>query len=294
MTDGKSGLEPSQATYAGHMRFSSVVSLSANAVERLEGGKILAILNSPKPSMVRFYAGVRDQLGDVAFKKGIQKKAALYKKGTTLRGRKVYPHHGGFDPSSKSWQSSTKTKTNQTILDWIRPESEFEFSIYFRNVTAMELGALLASIETGQGECHRLGGARPLGFGAVSMTIDYARSRVSSQAMQATSWKNCEFPKIVGMSDLEKMKTEFESKVSATSFFKTFKAYIKGYANSEGIAVTYPRLGWFQENERSGPGNLVNRFPLPALGSSRANALPFLERPPRNAQQNKGNRGPRR
>jgi hypothetical protein len=255
--------------------------------------------------MARFYAGVRDQLGDVAFKKGIQKKAALYKKGTTLRGRKVYPHHGGFDPSSKSWQSSTKTKTNQTILDWIRPESEFEFSIHFRNVTALELGALLASIETGQGECHRLGGARPLGFGAVSMTIDYARSRVSSQAMQATSWKNCELPKIVDTSDLKKMKTEFESKVGATSFFKTFKAYIKGYANSEGITVTYPRterhsqnsediLRWFQENERSERGNLVNGFPLPTLGSSRANALPFLKRPPRNAQQNQGNRGPRR
>ena len=137
------------------------------------------------------------------------------------------------------------------------------------------------------------------------MTIDYARSRVSSQAMQATSWKNCELPKIVDTSDLEKMKTEFESKVGATSFFKTFKAYIKGYANSEGITVTYPRterhsqnsediLRWFQENERPERGNLVNGFPLPALGSSRANTLPFLKKPPRNAQQNHGNRGPRR
>jgi len=303
--DGKSTVIPNQAAYGGHVRFGVVECLSDNAVEKLDGGRVLAILNSPKPSMARFYAGVRDQVSEVYFKKGIPKKAALYKNGTTLRGRKVYPHHGDFDRTSSGWQSESKSKTNQTILDWVRPDSKFEFTIHVRNISRMELGALLTSIETNEGECHRLGGARPLGFGAVSLAVDYTRSELVSQESQVASWQTCEASESLQQAEMETVKAEFVALVSEKSFYRTFKAYIKGYANSEGILVTYPRtspdsksseeiLKWFQENERSDRGSIVNGYALPPIGNSTKNALPFLRRPERNGNQNRGHNGPRR
>lgn len=303
-TDGRTEVPRNQSAYAGHVRFDPVISLSAESIQQLGAGETLAILNSPKPSMARFYAGVRDQVGEVSFKKGTPKKAALYTKGTTLRGRKVYPHHGAFDPESSSWKSRTKSKTNQTILDWIRAGSEFEFTIHVRNISSLELGALITSIETKEGECHRLGGGRPLGFGAVSLAIDHEKSHLSSTNSQVKSWESLGMPDGIQQQECESYAAQFVERVKDASFFKTFKAYVKGYANDQGIAVTYPRtssdsldsesiLKWFQENERLERGNVINGYPLPQIGATVKNALPYLRRPQQQNRNSPGHQGRR-
>jgi hypothetical protein len=190
---------------------------------------------------------------------------------------------------------------NQSILDWIKPKTEFEFSIQFRNITAAELGGLIASIQTGEGQCHRLGGGRPLGFGAVSLKVDFEKSKISTQQSLSQSWENCETAKFLPAEDLLKLETEFREKVQSEPFYKTFISYLDGYANAEGIQVMYPRssaeskepkaiLEWFVANELS-----ENGHSLPQIGAAQKNALPFISRPPqsdnRGGNNNRGGHG---
>jgi|688.fasta_scaffold04401_21 CRISPR-associated protein (TIGR03986 family) len=305
-TNGKVEPPRNQNAYAGHVRFSPVYCKSPDPIEKFESGRILAILNSPKPSMARFYAGVRHQNGEVFFDPKTLKKKALYDGKSMLRGRKVYPHHGSFDSSSTQWQSSAKAKVNQSILDWIKPETEFEFSIQFRNITPAEFGALVASIQTGEGQCHRLGGGRPLGFGAVSLKIDFDQSKVMTHESLSQSWENCETAKFLPADYLSALEMKFRERVQGESFYKTFVSYLNGYANAEGIQVAYPRsspdatkpdaiLEWFVENERTVSGVPVHGLPLPQIGAALKNSLPYISRPPRpdnrGGNNNRGGQG---
>ena len=299
-SDG-SAVASNRSAYAGHLRFSPVRCKTSSPIEKLDGGRILAILNSPKPTMARFYAGILHEDGETYFDPKTSKAKALYDEKSVLRGRKVYPHHGSFDSSSNKWRSPAKSNVNQSILDWIKPKTEFEFSIQFRNITAAELGGLIASIQTGEGQCHRLGGGRPLGFGAVSLNVDFEKSKISTQQSLSQSWENCETAKFLPAEDLLKLETEFREKVQSEPFYKTFISYLDGYANAEGIQVMYPRssadsndpnaiLDWFVANER-----LENGHSLPQIGAAQKNSLPFISRPPkpdnRGGNNNRGGHG---
>jgi len=48
----------------------------------------------------------------------------------------------------------------------------FYFDIEFHNLAPVELGALIYVLELEEGMHHRLGLAKPLGFGSVSVKID--------------------------------------------------------------------------------------------------------------------------
>ena len=297
-SDGTGSVASNRSAYAGHLRFSRVCCKTKDPIEKLDGGRILAILNSPKPTMARFYAGIWHENGETYFEPKTSKAKALYDGKSALRGRKVYPHHGSFDSSSTKWRSPAKENVNQSILDWIKPKTEFEFSIQFRNLTAAELGGLIASIQTIEGQCHRLGGGRPLGFGAVSLTVDFDQSKISTQESLSQSWVNCEIAKFLPAKDLQKLETEFRESVKSEPFYKTFISYLDGYANAEGIQVMYPRssadsknpkaiLEWFVANELS-----ENGHSLPQIGAAQKNSLPFISPPPK--RDNRGgnnNRG---
>ncbi len=300
-SDGTGVVDNNRSAYAGHLRFSPVCCKTSSPVEKLDGGRILAILNSPKPTMARFYAGILHEDGETYFDPKTSKANALYDGKSALRGRKVYPHHGSFDSSSTKWRSPGKSNVNQSILDWIKPKTEFEFSIQFRNITAAELGGLIASIKTDEGQCHRLGGGRPLGFGAVSLKVDFEKSKILTQQSLSQSWEDCETAKFLPAEDLLKLETEFRERVQSESFYKTFISYLDGYANAEGIQVMYPRssadsnepnaiLEWFVANERA-----ENGHSLPQIGAAHKNSLPFISRPPRpdnrGGNNNRGGQG---
>jgi hypothetical protein len=190
---------------------------------------------------------------------------------------------------------------NQSILDWIKPKTEFEFSIQFRNITAAELGGLIASIRTDEGQCHRLGGGRPLGFGAVSLKVDFEKSKVSTQQSLSQSWENCDPAECLSAEELLDLESKFRKIVQSEPFYKTFISYLDGYANADGIQVMYPRssadsndpnaiLDWFVANERS-----ENGHSLPQIGAAQKNSLPFISRPPRpdnrGGNNNRGGQG---
>jgi hypothetical protein len=53
----------------------------------------------------------------------------------------------------------------------IEPTSTFTFTLNFENLAELELGALLWALELEEGMHHRLGYAKPLGFGSVRLKV---------------------------------------------------------------------------------------------------------------------------
>lgn len=61
---------------------------------------------------------------------------------------------------------------NRSIQGWVRRGSMFSFEIHFRNLSDVELGALLWLLQLHKGRFHRIGGGKPLGFGSVQLALD--------------------------------------------------------------------------------------------------------------------------
>ncbi|MDR1510442.1 MAG: TIGR03986 family CRISPR-associated RAMP protein, partial [Synergistaceae bacterium] len=156
----------------------------------------LAILGNPKPAQARFYLG--DDQG-APQRCGINKADASYRGNKKLRGRKVYLYQLYSDnywnaeqalaayPEDREYimndQDDTGNKLqqlsgqNRSISSWIPPEREFRFDMRVENLTREELGALLqllAMTTANQERCFKLGFAKPLGLGSVTLKLDLA------------------------------------------------------------------------------------------------------------------------
>ncbi|OIP96988.1 MAG: CRISPR-associated RAMP family protein [Syntrophobacteraceae bacterium CG2_30_61_12] len=173
---GRPGVEEGElpisaaGAYRGRLKVSH-----AECVEEHPWGETpipLAILSTPKPTTSRFYlvdgngkpiAGQEDSVsgydGDVA--------------GTPnrLRGRKIYRRHTEVTAQEYQRAGQRRDDQNRTIRGVVGPDSRFTFRIHFENLAKEELGGLLWSIELEKNWCHRLGMARPLGFGSVQVCV---------------------------------------------------------------------------------------------------------------------------
>jgi CRISPR-associated protein (TIGR03986 family) len=155
-----------RAAYAGRIR------LTHGRARHITGtfDATLSILSSPKPTTTRFYLRpIDDRPRD-----GLEDRQVDYSEdaGQRLRGRKVYRHQG--DQLSKREYSSPggrRTDQNRTVEGVVKPQSIFEFELEFENLAEIELGALLWSLEM-EGWNHRLGLAKPLGFGSVTIEVE--------------------------------------------------------------------------------------------------------------------------
>jgi len=147
-----------RVSYAGRVEISHAVMTSGNTMEE----RTLAILASPKPSATFFY------LLDTSDKPRPQ--LSYDPRTARLRGRKHYLTHQEVDTDIAF--SSPKSGQNRTAIDAVAEGATFSFTIRFWNLAAAELGALLWSIRLEDNMVHRLGYAKPLGFGAVRIDID--------------------------------------------------------------------------------------------------------------------------
>jgi len=153
----------------------------------------LAILGSPKPTQARFYLG--DSEGKPQ-KDGILKEETRYSTEKKLRGRKVYLHHkvvaGNVNYWAYPYNDRTKQRVdgmyqeyrqlsgddersnqNRSITGWIPRDTVFTFDLIVENLTREELGALLTLLTlSAQGYCFRLGFAKPLGLGSVTLSLN--------------------------------------------------------------------------------------------------------------------------
>ncbi len=145
--------------YAGRVRFSHGA-LIHSAGELPETP--LAILSTPKPTTTPFY---------LLDKNGRPDPTVTYDTaGARLRGRKFYRHQGKAKP--EEYQRDEKSDQNRTVRGALEPGATFTFTVDFENLAPLELGALLYTLELEEGMFHRLGYAKPLGFGSVKVTVE--------------------------------------------------------------------------------------------------------------------------
>jgi CRISPR-associated protein (TIGR03986 family) len=143
--------------YAGRVRFSHGVIKKSGGTEKENP---LSTLSTPKPTATEFYllnsAGKPDPLVDYDTK------------NAQLRGRKFYHHH----EQVQTYIAEEESDQNRTVRDALKAKTEFTFEIDFENMSRLELGALIYALELEEGMFHRLGYAKPLGFGSVQISIE--------------------------------------------------------------------------------------------------------------------------
>ena len=309
-----------KGAYKGNLKIRPVECNSSEPVEKFTGdGVPLAILGQPKPQQARFYIAKDDR--GTPLDNGIPKRNT-YLSEYGLRGRKVYPHHAKLP--QEYWETPTEDRTqlnsngyfqeyrrpklreqeqrddqNRSIQAWVKPESNFGFNIDVTNLSDVELGALLWLLSLPEGHFHRLGGGKPLGFGSISLTINWEETDLR----KGEGW--CKFYSSLATIDdsasreaVTSIQTFKDTVVQVygngqpfedVRFIKAFCCCAQGFNDNKPIH--YPRkrqhpgqnpvpphpegkaFEWFGENERTGnPGG--PKVSLPDLESDRG--LPLL------------------
>ncbi|GIX04044.1 MAG: hypothetical protein KatS3mg113_1050 [Planctomycetaceae bacterium] len=199
-----------QGAYKGHLRIGPVSCISKDPLERFGNpGLSLAILAAPKPQQARFYVA-KSPRGE-AQPSNISKEQAGYSQDKGLRGRKVYPHHAQLRPGY--WDNPLEDRTqqnmngiyqeyrrptlhgqeqrddqNRSIQGWIKPKTEFVFTIHVMNFSKVELGALLYLLTLPDEHYLRLGGGKPFGFGSVRLDLDHGGLDLACGSCWATRY----------------------------------------------------------------------------------------------------------
>jgi CRISPR-associated protein (TIGR03986 family) len=151
-----------RVAYAGRVSFSH--GILQGQPKKINESIPLAILSSPKPTTTAFYLlGANEQPSfDVTYDTS----------GARLRGRKFYRHHGTANPEEYRRAGYRRDGQNRTVRDVLDSGNKFTFTVHFENLAPVELGALLWALELEEGWVHRLGFAKPLGFGSVKVSVD--------------------------------------------------------------------------------------------------------------------------
>jgi CRISPR-associated protein (TIGR03986 family) len=153
-----------RVAYAGRVRLSHGKPMEGTL--DYKGPIPLAILSTPKPTTTPFYLLDPDSNPDT--------QVDYDTPNARLRGRKFYRHHGKANPDE--YKGSGKSDQNRTVRDALKPGAQFTFTLEFENLAEVELGALLYALELEEGLFHRLGYAKPLGFGSVKATVDEVKT----------------------------------------------------------------------------------------------------------------------
>ncbi len=152
---------PNSQALGGKVSFSTGVLVSERP--RFLNGVLLKILGSPQPTSTNFYLIGDDYENSSA----VTVASGGYDRADTiLRGRKFYWLQGG------NYTTTEPSKLNSRVeLLLSRPEVRFLFSVNFENLLKEELELLVLSLELEPGMFHRLGMGKPLGLGAVDISI---------------------------------------------------------------------------------------------------------------------------
>jgi CRISPR-associated protein (TIGR03986 family) len=125
--------------------------------------RTLPILSNPKPSAVRFYLMPQN----LDLRRSTPGNDGGYDdENLVMRGRKFY-RRGYLPPQVKE-----RSNQNRTLRDVLPEGASATFDIHFENLAVVELGALLWAIELDHGWVHRLGFAKPMGYGDVAVTVE--------------------------------------------------------------------------------------------------------------------------
>lgn len=229
------GIDEDELTaYTGRVRFSHG---KTETWEKFEKDIPLAILSTPKPTTTEFY--LLNSSGAPDFEVDYDDEDAR------LRGRKFYRHHGEM-LSEKEYRRADDQRDNQncTVRDALKKGATFTFTVDFENLAPVELGALLYALELEDSLVHRLGYAKPLGFGSVKVTVDRVETvdwptRLQSLDAEA-GWQTVDRAKVDDLKDgfLHTMRALYGHK-----FDDNVLADLHALLGEppEGLPVHYPR-----------------------------------------------------
>ncbi|RKZ90015.1 MAG: TIGR03986 family CRISPR-associated RAMP protein [Candidatus Parabeggiatoa sp. nov. 1] len=294
--------------------------LGKEAIEDLGADGIpLAILGEPKPQQNGFYVAHNRQ-GE-PLPDGRDKAAGYSDKTQGLRGRKIYPHHAHLARLHDYWlkpredrtqkqtvsqgkryyqeyrrptltddngKEKTRDNQNRSILGWIKPETTFRFKVQIRNLSSVELGALLWLLHQDKNCYHRLGSSKPLGFGSVHLQIQEMELRQGRDwAEFYQNFLGTDTPCLRHVNEAQPHIEAYKQAVAEAygksfeqvSFIKAFRVALRGFANA--LPMHYPRLDekpspngesfkWFVQNDKTKGPHLA----LPSLEEQKG--LPLL------------------
>lgn len=187
-----------RVAYAGRVRFSHATLTEDGDKGVYDKELPLAILGEPKPTTTLFY--LRKKEG--AWSEDERKKTGAaetigYDGPNQLRGRKFYRHHGAaLNRLEYERAGQRRDHQNRSVRGVRTPGNVFEFSIDFHNLAPVELGALLWTLSLNNEGCvHRLGYAKPLGFGSVKIEVDKVELLDTEQryrSVDASGWRTAQ------------------------------------------------------------------------------------------------------
>ena len=138
------------------------------------------------------------------------------------------------------WQQTDSQ--NRSITGWIQPYTEFKVSLYVQNLEPEELGALLwlltlkDEIDDGEKRYFRLGYGKPLGFGSLTMEIDWKSDGCSNECLPLGTredWKA-----YYGALDTDASSPVKLDKHSCRKHIQNFKSSMeKGYPNKNNYVT---------------------------------------------------------
>ncbi len=106
-----------------------------------------------------------------------------------IPGRKFYVHHNGWKTVQAGKnpidQKSIKPGKNNSSVEVLNAGNEFQFDVAFENLEEWELGLLIYCLELEPGLAHKMGRAKPFGFGSVEVEIGKIELRI-----KPGSWKD--------------------------------------------------------------------------------------------------------
>lgn len=287
--------EQDQAAYAGRLRF-SLGTLIGEA--RSLPPVALAILSTPKPTTKRFYLARGTGQGYPAAGSDPTWNEQSDNEGwddphNFIRGRKFYRHHHpGVQMKEQEYRRANgrTDDQNRTIRDPLASDCRFSFEIDFENLAALELGALLWSLELDGQACHRLGYGKPLGFGSVRLSIDdlqlidpaarYASAEPDAGRCRVTDRK-ADYVRVFQ----EAMAAHYPEGDKGFASLPNISDLLALLSRSpEDLPIHYPRTGqipdaegknfeWFVANTR-GPGYVLR-------GPQEDRGLPLVQKPAR-------------
>lgn len=171
-------------------------------------------------------------------------------------GRKFYFHHDGWKDIRDKQDSIPKTKNNRTVQP-LDSGNVFTFDIFFENLQKWELGLLLHCLDLEPGMGHKLGMAKPFGFGSARIEIenlltfkvdnkgiewrpseDQIGSYVDEGMKKLKEWFGAEWHEIKHIKDLRSLlwiPPDDKAKVEYPKLLEESKGRIPGY--------TYEKLG---------------------------------------------------
>ncbi len=237
-------------SHSGRVRFTdAITNMDANSC--YEKWVTLKPLLTPHPNNTIFYGYNEEQLDDCRNWEWIENQ------GTILRGRKMYLHG-----TNSHYSCQDKTDLNNTIHP-VKKNITFQFKIYYENLTEEQLKSLIKSVNlynsnNNETYAHKLGKAKPFGFGSVLMKVDEVVSRKITKQDRGIQY----------IEEKLDIQTDYSSDNGIAD--KELRVLCNTYYLNNYPEVTYPHTDrldeegfeWFVNNQASGRNNQCFQYPV--------------------------------